>query len=359
MRSIGLDDVLNAFRHHRGGHTLRLSIAALKGVQCSTPFGITEVGIGIHGALSSSSRVVCSTPFGITEVGIRDRASSTATAACAQRLSASQRWAFADHRLEIVTQLGAQRLSASQRWACPRSNATTCSQSACSTPFGITEVGIHRIVERLSAKRQCSTPFGITEVGIIATAGSRSCNRCVLNAFRHHRGGHYARACRCAAAARCSTPFGITEVGMRRRCRVHRAIAVCSTPFGITEVGIAWDHGHGLGHGLGAQRLSASQRWACHDAEPADLLGCAVLNAFRHHRGGHRQRPAREPVRNRMCSTPFGITEVGIVDTQSACEDDHGAQRLSASQRWASRPRDCPTAAARCAQRLSASQRWA
>ena len=36
---------------------------------------------------------------------------------------------------------------------------------------------------------ECSTPFGITEVGIAATSVVAIRSR-VLNAFRHHRGGH-------------------------------------------------------------------------------------------------------------------------------------------------------------------------
>ena len=64
----------------------------------------------------------------------------------------------------------------------------------------------------------------------------------VLNAFRHHRGGHSTDQRR----------------GLRHDGRW------CSTPFGITEVGID----------------SARRPW----------LRCQiVLNAFRHHRGGHRR----------------------------------------------------------------------
>ncbi len=58
----------------------------------------------------------------------------------------------------------AQRLSASQRWA-------------------------YSITVTMNANNMCSTPFGITEVGI--RRGSRQEPlRNVLNAFRHHRGGH-------------------------------------------------------------------------------------------------------------------------------------------------------------------------
>ncbi len=61
---------------------------------------------------------------------------------------------------------------------------------------------------------KCSTPFGITEVGI---PGRRLVSPLghVLNAFRHHRGGHHVKMTFFGLVALCSTPFGITEVGMR------------------------------------------------------------------------------------------------------------------------------------------------
>jgi len=37
---------------------------------------------------------------------------------------------------------------------------------------------------------KCSTPFGITEVGIQARDVTPRNRSAVLNAFRHHRGGH-------------------------------------------------------------------------------------------------------------------------------------------------------------------------
>jgi len=60
-------DVLNAFRHHRGGR-LQASIDLVNKSVCSTPFGITEVGGPGWKRLNVVS-IVCSTPFGITEVG--------------------------------------------------------------------------------------------------------------------------------------------------------------------------------------------------------------------------------------------------------------------------------------------------
>jgi len=69
---------------------------------------------------------MCSTPFGITEVGIRGRGCSRSRAFSAQRLSASQRWAY----------------------EC-RDDPDMFNE--CSTPFGITEVGMARI-EALEAE---------------------------------------------------------------------------------------------------------------------------------------------------------------------------------------------------------------
>ena len=208
--------VLNAFRHHRGGHT-------------------------------SGSWWV------------------TSSLDCAQRLSASQRWAsagasssvkpkrvlnaFRHHRgghpgpaaAVLADTYGAQRLSASQRWACPGKDPTGSTLHLCSTPFGITEVGI---------------------LGHVVQA--RGVGR-VLNAFRHHRGGH----------------VDLSE-------GVGRDDTACSTPFGITEVGIASRFARRRPMKC-AQRLSASQRWAWH-AGAVDRDHVSVLNAFRHHRGGHFER---------------------------------------------------------------------
>jgi len=64
-------DVLNAFRHHRGGRPAD-EAAALTWGECSTPFGITEVGASA--ALRRPDVAAgCSTPFGITEVGAAAR----------------------------------------------------------------------------------------------------------------------------------------------------------------------------------------------------------------------------------------------------------------------------------------------
>ncbi len=156
--------------------------------------------------------------------------------------------------------------------------------AGCSTPFGITEVGIPPLHHVASANRRCSTPFGITEVGIPSTSCAGTiCG--VLNAFRHHRGGHMSATETQAREEWCSTPFGITEVGITGLW--------CSLAH-VPHVLNAFRHHRG-GHltgfrgacaSPGAQRLSASQRWAF-PRRLRQVRRPPVLNAFRHHRGGH------------------------------------------------------------------------
>src|SRR5271157_5922003 len=86
----------------------------------------------------------------------------------------------------------------------------------------------------------CSTPFGITEVGIWLARFGFPGSLEVLHAFRHHRGGHTNSYVTAARSVRCSTPFGITEVGIRLASRTSLSV-------------------------ISAQRLSASQRWASGD----------------------------------------------------------------------------------------------
>jgi len=91
--------------------------------------------------------------------------------------------------------------------------------------------------------------------------GLRKIIRFVLNAFRHHRGGHPPSTYGSFTSDGCSTPFGITEVGILKAAVAATPVAMCSTPFGITEVGMrAESRVRRLR--VGAQRLSASQRWA-------------------------------------------------------------------------------------------------
>ena len=229
--------------------------------------------------------VGCSTPFGITEVGTHaHRPRSERQSVCAQRLSASQRSAHAVRGHGPPVLYRAQRLSASQRSARFATGSILSPSSVCSTPFGITEVGTGRKIGAFFQSGMCSTPFGITEVGTKMPWGStvrmycaqrlsasqrsartaawrRSSYPKVLNAFRHHRGRHP------------HPPSPKRHFDAR------------------------------------AQRLSASQRSAL-ASRPVRNPSGSVLNAFRHHRGRHAPRPER-PIVASVCSTPFGITEVG------------------------------------------------
>ena len=354
-RGLSRDCVLNAFRHHRGGHNGHWS--------------------------------------------------APITSPCAQRLSASQRWAFLDLPVSqpFHDVLNAFRHHRGGHARGPgdetcRSRVLNAFRhhrgghrlrprplrrsTRCSTPFGITEVGIHGIEPRVDFLEWCSTPFGITEVGM--PCNLRRCNpkrrvlnafrhhrgghknpvqlpfqldQGVLNAFRHHRGGHSTPGTRWARADAVLNAFRHHRGGHDRFRTWSGEPRECSTPFGITEVGIAGLAGldpgvevlnafrhHRGGHGR--TRTSGSRlRWVLnafrhhrggHRMKPftGDRL-YAVLNAFRHHRGGHSG--AVLSAKSLMkCSTPFGITEVGIDIALILRPRRTRAQRLSASQRWAS-----------------------
>ena len=229
----------------------------------------------------------------------------------AQRLSASQRSA----RREIEGCRGrtecAQRLSASQRsaldhriWACPgcvRAQRLSASQRSAHDALNLPR-RVHVSAQRLSASQR-SAHFRT------ADDGARSVP--VLNAFRHHRGRHSSLRRRDWSLRECSTPFGITEVGTQNARQFQARLQVlnafrhhrgrhmifpsfgcigyrCSTPFGITEVGTRAGARGYFGSAC-AQRLSASQRSAHRQHRLARPV-MFVLNAFRHHRGRHRDR---------------------------------------------------------------------
>ena len=227
---------------------------------------------------------------------------------------------------------GAQRLSASQRSALA-SSAPTPTRISCAQRLSASQ----RSARSRRARRQRRTD--------------------VLNAFRHHRGRH-------AHAGRgnwivdvCSTPFGITEVGTVR-CLAD-AFEVCVLNAFRHHRG---RHDGNQPRGLGGARVLNAfrhHRGRHHREEQKDDRNQYVLNAFRHHRGRHRERSARFAVARNcaqrlsasqrsalgrshgvgdgqgLCSTPFGITEVGTRSRTMACRQPGSAQRLSASQRSA------------------------
>ncbi len=184
----------------------------------------------------------------------------------------------------------------------------------CSTPFGITEVGtLHKDqrvpaiggAQRLSASQRWALRAG----------PHRRRDQTVLNAFRHHRGGHIAE-----------TPCFCRGCGVLNAFRHHRG-GHCSLDRERNDVPLV----------LNAFRHHRGGHVYC--SPPSELLLPVVLNAFRHHRGGHTfsqwQSNGASGVLNAfrhhrgghnegtgattsvaMCSTPFGITEVGTPRSQ-------------------------------------------
>ena len=164
------------------------------------------------------------------------RRSHGPTSVCAQRLSASQRWADrrrARNPLTLVSR--AQRLSASQRWADLRRDRDDRRLSAQRLSASQRWAARH---PRAAASRidQCSTPFGITEVGG-ADAAEMSARHAVLNAFRHHRGGRTTGLLWRRVLTSCAQRLSASQRWAPAMLLQQRCAELCSTPFGITEVG--------------------------------------------------------------------------------------------------------------------------
>ncbi len=202
----------------------------------------------------------------------------------------------------------------------------------CSTPFGITEVGTGRVAHGCGCDGDVLNAFRHHRGGHSRPGASPGRRTTVLNAFRHHRGGHTFAASPVVRFGPCSTPFGITEVGTRIP-RPRKPRFPCAQRLSASQRWAPSGLVRGLRLKLGAQRLSASQRWALASRgrespdsrvlnafrhhrgghPPASSGGYGlnlVLNAFRHHRGGHHLAAGASAVFV-LCSTPFGITEVG------------------------------------------------
>ena len=84
----------------------------------------------------------------------------------------------------------------------------------------------------------------------------------VLNALRHHGGGHNDIGRGCGERHQCSTPYGITAEVTLRATRERVNSFKCSTPYGIT-----------------------AEVTLCAQLRVVELR--SVLNALRHHGGGH------------------------------------------------------------------------
>ena len=138
-------DVLNAFRHHRGRHSADPRVVSPDVVQCSTPFGITEVGT-----------VMASRSSGLEIIG-------------AQRLSASQR--SARRRCRTVVRIAA--IDVLNAFRHHRGRHSTVGGSFLGHVVVLNAFRHHR--------------------GRHARPARRGPRRRVLNAFRHHRGRHSLR----------------------------------------------------------------------------------------------------------------------------------------------------------------------
>ena len=179
--------MLNAFRHHRGRHEQDRREQG-RGVKCSTPFGITEVGTRLFGREVIADHP-CSTPFGITEVGTSSEASAMGGDCwCSTPFGITEVGTGSRYRQGSAVQC-AQRLSASQRSA-PRNSAPLAHSPSVLNAFRHHR-GRHVVsTDVMSRAHKCSTPFGITEVGTRERRFPRPARHRVLNAFRHHRGRH-------------------------------------------------------------------------------------------------------------------------------------------------------------------------
>ena len=192
MGRLGVPRVLNAFRHHRGRHTRKMSDVGndprsaqrLSASQRSAPPAASNCS-------TRSSR--CSTPFGITEVGTggisgHDRARGSVLNAFRHHRGRHVAIRHGRHWVQGVLNAFRHHRGRHRRH---RRRADLRSRVTCSTPFGITEVGTRGLssarsrspsdsAQRLSASQRSAPP------GALKLMHASS----VLNAFRHHRGRH-------------------------------------------------------------------------------------------------------------------------------------------------------------------------
>ena len=333
--------VLNALRHHGGGHSRRAASVSMfdpsaqrltasrrrslaknplvrsAAALCSTPYGITaEVTFPDFEHQGPGSP--CSTPYGITAEVTMLRNVSQWRANSAQRLTASRRRSPMGSATCSGRTRCAQRLTASRR----RSHYAMA-YASCLVHGVLNALRHHggghftRPSQAAPCSLWCSTPYGITAEVTLGSQGYALGHR-VLNALRHHGGGHAG---------------GTTGSGSRHGC---------STPYGITAEVTPEAHAVEGGAVRCAQRLTASRRRSRAET-PARPPASAVLNALRHHGGGHKEMFSRrrtytvlnalrhhggghdleagEHQRYPVCSTPYGITaEVTHVnDHQFTC----------------------------------------
>ena len=223
----------------------------------------------------------------------------------------------------------------------------------CSTPYGITAEVTIRTPTGAGVFFECSTPYGITAEVTPGTL-DRAPPPDVLNALRHHGGGHLT-----SSGKGSFSPFGAQRLTASRR-RSHSGLRSdarkkdrCSTPYGITaEVTSSMRSRAWLM--LGAQRLTASRRRSL-SLRKSGLAGGDVLNALRHHGGGHPKGP-RLPLQVQGVLNALRHHGGGHHETRRATARLLSAQRLTASRRRSLRAgseQSCGCGA----QRLTASRR--
>ena len=225
--------VLNALRHHRGRHARPATAVEPASRECSTPFGITEVGTARSRQLDGTDDVVLNAfrhhrgrhaiGDGVTRARAamvlnalrhhrgrhaRGRRSATRPASSAQRLSASQRSAHVS-------------VPASQRpW--PRVlNALRHHRGRHQRKARPARAG-RRGAQRLTASQRSARHASVGRPAVVRRGAQR------LTASQ--RSAPSDRAASTRWARQCSTPYGITEVGTQGRDRRVPESIRCSTP---------------------------------------------------------------------------------------------------------------------------------
>ena len=233
--------VLNALRHQRGRHKLKLRLIDAAKL-CSTPCGIKEVGTS--GGCTAGRPVLVLNALRHQRGRHNHKIVALADELAVLNALRHQRGRHRSVRPLHQSSGCAQRLAASKRSAQLSGHAPDSSD------------------EVLNALRH--------QRGRHLRAGGLLTEKIeVLNALRHHRGRHAAARSEFEAGLACSTPCGITEVGTGSSGRTTAALHECSTPCGITEVGTAAAAPVHRGRDRGAQRLAASQRSAHAQADLA------------------------------------------------------------------------------------------
>ena len=138
----------------------------------------------------------------------------------------------------------------------------------------------------------------------------------MLNAFRHQRGGHPTRNSSPTPALRVLNAFRHQRGGHADLWDQYKKIHGCSTPFGIREVGTRPGIVRTSVKSRGAQRLSASERWALKIYVRMNLLKFSAQRLSASERWA-RSVPVTLAGLVRECSTPFGIREVGTWEQDS------------------------------------------